>query len=514
MDRQLQIVLKLQDEASKELKKMVGNLDDVNSSTGKVSGSFGNFAKNIAAVAASYVSFKAAYNGLSLGVRVAADLQTAQVGLETLLGSAEKAQHTVDRLKKEAARTPFELPGLTQATQLLTSVTKDGDRSIDIILDIGEALAAMGKGQGELDRIIINLQQIAATGKAASIDIKQFAFAGIPIFEMLQEETGLAGEALQDFVTDGNVTFELLTTMFNKANDEGGRFFNAFENQSGTFNQAMSNMKDSIGLFLADIVKSTGLFDGLTNSMIKVSDWVTNYKTNLENARAAVVDWIELIDQKTGLITFMRQAWEDIVMVFNNNLKPALQELWAALEPFKPYIEAFAKVLGGMFIIALTIAIGTIKLMIIAVTEVLTWFTKLATFLMTVYKGTLDVIVVVMEKVISALTTMIEKLKEAWEWSKKVASSVSGKFSTGVDVIGDALLPGRANGGHVSSGTPYIVGERGPEVFMPSGSGTIIPNGAGGGVNIYVYGDISGQNLITEVKEALARELGMNMRLS
>lgn len=35
----------------------------------------------------------------------------------------------------------------------------------------------------------------------------------------------------------------------------------------------------------------------------------------------------------------------------------------------------------------------------------------------------------------------------------------------------------RAQGGPVSSGRPYVVGERGPELFIPSQSGTIIPNG-------------------------------------
>lgn len=43
------------------------------------------------------------------------------------------------------------------------------------------------------------------------------------------------------------------------------------------------------------------------------------------------------------------------------------------------------------------------------------------------------------------------------------------------------ILPGiggRAEGGPVYAGTPYIVGERGPEVFMPRQSGTIIPNHA------------------------------------
>lgn len=36
---------------------------------------------------------------------------------------------------------------------------------------------------------------------------------------------------------------------------------------------------------------------------------------------------------------------------------------------------------------------------------------------------------------------------------------------------------GKANGGFVAAGTPYIVGERGQELFVPTQNGTIIPNG-------------------------------------
>lgn len=43
-----------------------------------------------------------------------------------------------------------------------------------------------------------------------------------------------------------------------------------------------------------------------------------------------------------------------------------------------------------------------------------------------------------------------------------------------------AILPGRANGGPVSRDTPYMVGERGPELFVPQIAGTVLPNGAGG----------------------------------
>lgn len=39
----------------------------------------------------------------------------------------------------------------------------------------------------------------------------------------------------------------------------------------------------------------------------------------------------------------------------------------------------------------------------------------------------------------------------------------------------------RQHGGHVTARRPYIVGERGPELFVPSGGGTIVPNGRGRG---------------------------------
>lgn len=51
--------------------------------------------------------------------------------------------------------------------------------------------------------------------------------------------------------------------------------------------------------------------------------------------------------------------------------------------------------------------------------------------------------------------------------------------------LGGASVPGRAIGGPVTAGNPYIVGERGPELFLPNNSGTIVPNHAlGGGVTI------------------------------
>ena len=58
-----------------------------------------------------------------------------------------------------------------------------------------------------------------------------------------------------------------------------------------------------------------------------------------------------------------------------------------------------------------------------------------------------------------------------------------------------SALTKRATGGPVAAGTPYIVGEKGPELFMPGRSGTVIPNDAlGGSTNVVVNVDASGNS--------------------
>jgi len=65
------------------------------------------------------------------------------------------------------------------------------------------------------------------------------------------------------------------------------------------------------------------------------------------------------------------------------------------------------------------------------------------------------------------------------------------------DFFGGIFSPaGKAIGGPVSSGSPYIVGERGPELFVPNSSGSIVPNHKmGGGGDINIYNNVDGSNL-------------------
>jgi tape measure domain-containing protein len=88
--------------------------------------------------------------------------------------------------------------------------------------------------------------------------------------------------------------------------------------------------------------------------------------------------------------------------------------------------------------------------------------------------------------------------------------AMSGTGTKGGGLLG--LIPGldkRALGGPVSAGSPYLVGERGPELFMPSRGGSNIPNNAlgGGGTSVVVNVDASGSSV--QGDQAQSRQLGI-----
>lgn len=65
------------------------------------------------------------------------------------------------------------------------------------------------------------------------------------------------------------------------------------------------------------------------------------------------------------------------------------------------------------------------------------------------------------------------------------ARGVGGGLAGGLSGVLLAALgaPGRATGGPVSPGRPFWVGERGPELFVPTAAGSVLPTpGAGGSV--------------------------------
>ena len=77
-----------------------------------------------------------------------------------------------------------------------------------------------------------------------------------------------------------------------------------------------------------------------------------------------------------------------------------------------------------------------------------------------------------------------------------IAGGGSGQGLIGIagQLLAGALgLPGRATGGPVSPGRPYLVGERGPELFVPTASGRVETGVPGGGRDVRLSITINAQ---------------------
>lgn len=205
---------------------------------------------------------------VEMGISYNAQIEKYTTGFTNMLGSAQAAQEAMQAIQEDAARTPFDVASLTQANQLLISAGENAAYSRKVINALGDAVSATGGGNAELSRMAANLQQIANVGKAATIDIKQFAYAGINIYQILADYTGKSVQEVQNMT----ISYDLLSQALIAASEEGGRYYNAMDTQSQTMNGRISTLKDNVsqlaGLMTGDLSSGIGGVIGHLNDMV------------------------------------------------------------------------------------------------------------------------------------------------------------------------------------------------------------------------------------------------------
>lgn len=214
------------------------------------------------------------------GVAFNQQMEKYTTGFTNMLGSAEKAQTVLNQIKQDAARTPLNVDSLVQANQLLISAGVSAGEARSTILALGDAVSATGGGSEVLSRMAANLQQIKNVGKAASIDIKQFAMAGIDIYGVLADYTGKSTAEVQGMT----ITYDLLTAALKKASEEGGRYYNAMETQSQTLSGRIETLKDNWSQLLGTLTK--GLTETEGNLVTAAAGWVQRLQECFETAGA------------------------------------------------------------------------------------------------------------------------------------------------------------------------------------------------------------------------------------
>ena len=108
-----------------------------------------------------------------------------------------------------------------------------------------------------------------------------------------------------------------------------------------------------------------------------------------------------------------------------------------------------------------------------------------------------------------ALSNVLNKLADAF-LNMALFGNTGGSLTKGGGLLGSIFGGFLHAGGSAQAGKPYVVGEKGAELFVPRTSGTVIPNnelgGMGGSTNIVVNVDASGSSV--EGDEEQGRQLG------
>lgn len=220
----------------------------------------------------------AAKSLIQSGIEYNAQIESYRVGLTNMLGDAQAANEAMAAIQEDAARTPFSVDSLTQANQLLISAGENAEYSRKVIMALGDAVSATGGGNAELSRLSANLQQIANVGKASAIDIKQFAYAGINVYQVLADYTGKTVQEVQNMT----ISYDLLSKALIAASEEGGRYYNAMDTQSQTMNGRVSTLKDNVsqlaGLMTGDLSSGIGVVISNLNDMTVAA--IEAYKTD------------------------------------------------------------------------------------------------------------------------------------------------------------------------------------------------------------------------------------------
>jgi tape measure domain-containing protein len=221
----------------------------------RFSNSFGNGLRTLGKVGA--IAFAgvgaAAIGAAGFGLKIAASMEQAQIGFETMLGSGAKAKAFLADLQQFAAKTPFEFPELQSAASSLISVGIETSKVIPIMTTLGNVTSGMGTGSEGVRRATIALQQMSAAGRITGEDLNQLRDAGIPVFDLLAAATGKSKAEVVKLAQAGKLGAKELGQLMKALETGKGleRFSGLMEKQSQSLSGMISTLKDTLGQGLA-----------------------------------------------------------------------------------------------------------------------------------------------------------------------------------------------------------------------------------------------------------------------
>ena len=248
--------------------------NDVDSSTSKLAG-FSSKLTGMIGPLTTLIGIGGAGAFFSKGIIDASQLEKDVLAIETLTGSVQIAEQTMENLQQFAASTPFQMGDLTQATKMLLAFGIEAENVQDHLFVLGNLAAVSGASVSELAQIF---GKVKAQGKVTAETLDQLAERAIPVGPALAKHFGVAETAIRDMVSKGLVQFsDLQAALFNVAG-AGGKLGDAMSKMSETTAGQFSTLQDNISMLGIEIAEAfLPLLNQIMESAIGVAQSLTSF---------------------------------------------------------------------------------------------------------------------------------------------------------------------------------------------------------------------------------------------
>lgn len=222
-------------------------------------------------------------------VKASADMEQNITAFEVMLGSSKKAKEMLTDIQQFAAKTPYQMTGLTEAAKLMMNFGVESDKVMQNLQMLGDVA---GGNEQKLHSLTLAFSQMSAAGRLMGQDLLQMVNAGFNPLQEISRKTGESMASLKKKMEDGKISTDMVRDAFKSATGEGGRFYGMMDKQSRTLSGLWSTMKDNISIALISI--GDKMAPALKNAMGAISQFM--------GSGGALVKLFSLIAQTISIV--------------------------------------------------------------------------------------------------------------------------------------------------------------------------------------------------------------------
>lgn len=204
------------------------------------------------------------------------EMEKQHIALQSILGDMQNANTMFNQIKELALNSPFTFSELNRDVKQLAAYGVEYEQ----LYDTTKRLADMSSGLGvSFDRIALAFGQVQARGWLDGKELRQIAYAGIPLLEKLsefyskQEGRNVSTSEIKTRISSRDVSFDDVKSIFWQMTDAGGQFYNMQQVLSETLLGRYNKLKDAWEIMLADFANGKNVIGGTFKGILDV---VTN----------------------------------------------------------------------------------------------------------------------------------------------------------------------------------------------------------------------------------------------